>query len=66
MVNQNKKFSYKIKRQAKNILPSDVERTIVWSREFSSFVSAYVALNGHSFQNLLLFSTAAVCAVWWP
>ena len=28
MVNQNKIFSFKIKGQAKNIFPSDVERTV--------------------------------------
>ena len=28
MVNQNKIFSFKIKRQAKNVLPRDVERTV--------------------------------------
>ena len=28
MVNQNKIFSLKIKRQAKNVFPSDVERTV--------------------------------------
>ena len=28
MVNQNKIFSFKIKRQAKNIFPRDVERTV--------------------------------------
>ena len=29
MVNQNKIFSFKIKRQAKNVFPRDVERTVV-------------------------------------
>ena len=29
MVNQNKIFSFEIKRQAKNIFPRDVERTVV-------------------------------------
>ena len=29
MVNQNKIFSFKIKRQSKNIFPRDVERTVV-------------------------------------
>ena len=29
MVNQNKIFSFKIKRQAKNVFPGDVERTVV-------------------------------------
>ena len=28
MVIQNKIFSFKIKRQAKNVFPSDVERTV--------------------------------------
>ena len=28
MVNQNKIFSFKIKRQAKNLFPSDVKRTV--------------------------------------
>ena len=28
MVNQNKIFSFKIKRQAKNVFPRDVERTV--------------------------------------
>ena len=28
MVSQNKRFSFKIKRQAKNIFPRDVERTV--------------------------------------
>ena len=28
MVNQNKTYSFKIKRQAKNIFPRDVERTV--------------------------------------
>ena len=28
MVNQNKIFSFEIKRQAKNVFPKDVERTI--------------------------------------
>ena len=28
MVNQNKRVSFKIKRQAKNIFPRDVERTV--------------------------------------
>ena len=28
MVSQNKVFSFKIKRQAKNVFPSDVERTL--------------------------------------
>ena len=28
MVNQNKIFSFKIKRQAKSVFPSDVERTV--------------------------------------
>ena len=28
MVNQNKIFSFKIKRQAKNVFPSDVKRTV--------------------------------------
>ena len=28
MVNRNKMFSFKIKRQAKNVFPSDVERTV--------------------------------------
>ena len=31
MVIQNKIFSFKIKRQAKNVFPSDVERTVVYS-----------------------------------
>ena len=30
MVNQNKIFSFKIKRQAKNVFPRDVERTVVF------------------------------------
>ena len=29
MVNQNKIFSFKIKRQAKKVFPSDVERTVI-------------------------------------
>ena len=29
MVNQNKILSFKIKRQAKNVFPNDVERTVV-------------------------------------
>ena len=29
MVIQNKLFPFKIKRQAKNVFPSDVERTVV-------------------------------------
>ena len=29
MVIQNKIFSFKIKRQAKNVFPSDVERTVI-------------------------------------
>ena len=28
MVNQSKRFSSKIKRQAKNVFPRDVERTV--------------------------------------
>ena len=28
MVNQNKMFSFKIKRQAENVFPSDIERTV--------------------------------------
>ena len=28
MVSQNKRFSFKIKRQAKNVFPRDVERTV--------------------------------------
>ena len=31
MVDQNKIFSFKIKRQAKNVFPKDVERTIIAS-----------------------------------
>ena len=30
MVNQNKIFSFKIKHQAKNVFPRDVERTVVY------------------------------------
>ena len=30
MVGQNKRFSFKIKRQAKNLFPRDVERTVVF------------------------------------
>ena len=31
MANQNKIFSFKIKRdQKKNVIPSDVERTVTW------------------------------------
>ena len=33
MVNQNKIFSFKIKRQAKNIFPRDVERTVIFLRD---------------------------------
>ena len=29
MVNQNKIFSFEIKRKAKNVFPSDVKRTVV-------------------------------------
>ena len=29
MVGQNKRFSFKIKRQAKNVFPRDVERTVM-------------------------------------
>ena len=29
MVTQNKIFSFKIKRKAKNVFPNDVERTVV-------------------------------------
>ena len=30
MVNQNKIFSFRIKRQAKNVFQSDVERTVMY------------------------------------
>ena len=33
MVNQNKIFSFKIKCQAKNIFPSDVERTTYFKKQ---------------------------------
>ena len=32
MVGQNKRFSFKIKRQAKNVFPRDAERTVVLFR----------------------------------
>ena len=35
MVGQNKRFSFKIKRQAKNLFPRDVERTVGISNEYS-------------------------------
>ena len=37
MVIQNKLFSFKIKRQAKNVFPSDVERTVVFSFQWFTF-----------------------------
>ena len=40
MVNQNKIFSFKIKRQAKNVFPRDVERTVVEVSEKHPFKSA--------------------------
>ena len=34
MVSQNKRFSFKIKRQAKNVFPKDVERTVVTEKNW--------------------------------
>ena len=38
MVNQNKIFSFKIKRQAENVFPSDVERTV---EKYSRLITLY-------------------------
>ena len=35
MVNQNKIFSFKIKRQAKTVFPSEVERTVVVYKQYT-------------------------------
>ena len=44
MVNQNKTFSFKIKRQAKDVFPSDVERTVVRS-SFTIFHTQKFVMN---------------------
>ena len=38
MVNQNKMFTFKIKRQAKNVFPNDAERTVAQLRPVESSV----------------------------
>ena len=43
MVNQDKIFSFIIKRQAKNVFPNDVERTvIIFVGEYSVIEHVYV------------------------
>ena len=37
MVNRNKIFSFRIKRQAKNVFPNDVERTVVQNHSIPTF-----------------------------
>ena len=51
MVSQNKRFSFKIKRQAINVFPRDVERTVVASQ------SGTITLSGPNYSCLEQFSS---------
>ena len=57
MVNQNKIFSFKIMRQAKNVLPSDVERTVgacltrLYINERLSILTVSKLLDGYATAN---------------
>ena len=51
MVNQNKIFSFKIKHQAKNVFPSDLERTVgramtysIQSFRYAAFLEVFTQL----------------------
>ena len=58
MISQNKSFSFKIKRQAKNVFPRDVDRTVsmIWiytaNLIFFLFPASSVSLDELSIKNI--------------